>query len=225
MRSNTTSLMCICDILGRRIQADQRTRMMEELISRGADLNAVDRTGKNVLMIAITRAHYDVFEMLLRKQKISLDVISINESQTALMFAAQLGMPERFLRMLLDEGAFPNIVSPGQRKTAAEIARSAGNNRQADLIESYMTTDGQTEGKPAVLPTTHESKVSIAFRQSLANPPAVQDTTLAEKVKTLMEEVNELKKWRERDAAELQDLRQKIDKLVLAAKSCEEKES
>jgi ankyrin repeat protein len=236
-----TPLAYMCTRAGKDVPVDMRKEFLETLISLGADFASVDFTTKNPLMHAISDRNFELVEVLLKQKRIPLDVLSGGwEKQTALMFAAQVGMPERFLKMLLDEGAFPNIISPSSKKTASQIARDAKNLRAAELIESYMTTDGISSGRPAIVPpppnpvASQEFKTSASappedifavdkssqpsFQSAKANLPSLTSTpstaAMATEIKNLRDEVKELKKLRADDLTRIEELERKFSKLM-----------
>jgi ankyrin repeat protein len=193
-RGGLTPLLMIGNY-SRFLKTEQRHALINLLVDRGADLNAVNDTGRNILMQVISEGNCnETIEFLLKYKRIALDIVSGSwEKKTVLMYAAEKGVPERYVKMLLEEGAFPNIVSSNDKLTAAEIARKQGYIRIADLIESYMTTDGATTGKSLPLPPKYTSTNDETERKfEVQGPPSL--TALIEQVKLLTKELENSKK-------------------------------
>ena len=88
------------------------------LISRGANINAVNYMNETPLILAILNKNFSTAQFLLKQNKINLDIQIMHnnllEGFTALMVAVYkiddgLGSKNKLIRMLLEKGANPNI--------------------------------------------------------------------------------------------------------------------
>lgn len=112
----------------------RRWEEVQRLIRRGADVNEADRRGSVPLMRAARWGKLDIVKELLAAGAIVN--AQTDEGSSSLHFAAENGSWE-VLRRLLDKGADPTLVPTSgqlQGKTAAAIARDAGNARLADVL-------------------------------------------------------------------------------------------
>ncbi len=86
-----------------RAYIQQRLDIVEFLLQNGADINAKDKYGKNLLFIAIRRNQPDILEYLLKK---GIDVNSTNNvGETPLMEAATTAEDVNVIKVLLKYGA------------------------------------------------------------------------------------------------------------------------
>ena len=102
-----------------------------ELIKAGADACALDEKGSNAYMGVAFKGYTHTAQWLL--DKTSCDVNHRNYAgQTALMMASLFGR-EAIVKLLLQEGADPEIVDY-QGNTAASLARGQGLTHILDII-------------------------------------------------------------------------------------------
>ncbi|MFH1644545.1 MAG: ankyrin repeat domain-containing protein, partial [bacterium] len=85
------------------------------LISHGADINAMNIDGRDILHLAITVARDDVIDFLLQQNKVNVNHIDNNDVST--LQAAVMGNKIGIIKKLIDLGA---QVTPNVFKTAAQ---------------------------------------------------------------------------------------------------------
>jgi ankyrin repeat protein len=158
-------------------EKDEHGDVIQTLIDLGTDLNHIDSLDRNVLMQAIEDSNWDVADKVLKTKKVNLNQVSKSREETVLMIAAKVGTPERILRMMLDQGADPSLKSGWpQKKTAAQIAREARNVRNAEVIESYMTTSTDAKETPSSSETNSVAAPRIVSSLNESHPKPTSAT-------------------------------------------------
>jgi len=107
-------------------------KMVERLLSAGADSRATTRLGCTALHIAAARGHDDICKVLVTN---GADVNAISETKSTPLASAVHAGHVKVIESLLDHGADPHLRPQGGQ-TALEIARSRGYSDLATVIES-----------------------------------------------------------------------------------------
>jgi ankyrin repeat protein len=117
-----------------------RTDMVARLLTKGADVNAVDRLMKNAMIYAAGEGRTEVVRLFIAK---GVNPNALYEHElTALMWAAGGGHMET-VRLLLDAGATTGLKDD-RGKTAADIAREQ---KYEDLAKHIEAPPAKTAAK------------------------------------------------------------------------------
>lgn len=107
------------------------TRIIEQLIQEGQDVNAEDEEGRTGLMLASFNGHKEIVEILLRNKA------RVNHTdflgRSALMYASTGHFPET-VALLLSQGADPNLIDSEEGFTALMFAGAEGNIKVVRLL-------------------------------------------------------------------------------------------
>ena len=113
------------------------TRTVEELISKGADLNGKDNTGLTALICAARNGYTETAEMLISK---GADVnAKDNDGWMALMYAAGIGFTAT-IEKLIYLGADVN-AKDNNGETALKCAVKNGNTETAEMLKRHGATE------------------------------------------------------------------------------------
>jgi len=111
------------------------TGIAKLLISHGADVNMKDSVGRGALMFASTGSFNDTVKLLLEKGA-DVNTIELQESWTALMFAAAEGQAA-VVKTLLENNANWKLKDI-DGDTARDFAAKNGHKQVVELIDSFI---------------------------------------------------------------------------------------
>ena len=140
-------------------------RIIEELLSKGADLHATNTWGTTALMIAADKCTRGCMEYLIKKGA-NIDAAD-QDGLTALMVASIVGKPEN-TQFLLTAGADINLQD-GEGNTALILAAINGFERVVDVL---LSNAAQTEAR------TSEGLTALMIA-ALTGPDAVVRSLIA----------------------------------------------
>lgn len=121
--------------------------MVNELLNRNVNVNALDQDGRTALMFAAFNGHLEMVKLLYEKgAEINLqDYVG----RTALMFASSGKFPET-VKFLLENEADPNLVDTEENFTAIMFAAAEGNMEVVKILIDFKAdpdlkdVDGET---------------------------------------------------------------------------------
>ncbi|CAC5374397.1 unnamed protein product [Mytilus coruscus] len=109
---------------------DSHKNIVDFLITKGADVNAVDKDGNTALILATRLGHTDNVDLLVTK---GADVNAVDKDRkTALILAIEYGLKDT-VNLLIAKGANVNVADK-DGKTALMFEASAGHTDTVDLL-------------------------------------------------------------------------------------------
>ena len=146
--------------------------LVKELMSRKANINQTDITGKTALMIATERKNKEDLAEYLATQ-VSVDLDSLSQSRvdrSALMIASLLGKLG-LIQIMIAKKANVNLKN-SQKRTALNFAASSGKSKAVEiLLESKACVKSQNnKGESALMVSVPNVDVMEILLSKKANP-------------------------------------------------------
>lgn len=109
--------------------------LLELFINNGLDINSYTDDNMSLLTAALETKRFDTAKTLIQNKAIVNCVVS---GTTPLITAIKNRAPIEIIKMLLDNGADPNIAEVVSKKTALDYAKNRGDNALISLIQERM---------------------------------------------------------------------------------------